>query len=198
MSSCEKDQIVTPNDPSNNYYNSSCVLTSGTITELDASDYIVDPNSGTLSGNFVKFNFSQADIVVGENWDIAFRGTTIIVNGGESSNINQPVRTANAAVYIADGTMQSVLEVDTTSFLQDNSISPAIPDDFGFTGLGWCTYDMTSHVISPIAGKILVFRTHDNKYAKVEILNFYDVPLSSQYGGFYTFDYVLTGGSIYF
>ena len=71
-------------------------------------------------------------------------------------------------------------------------------DDFGFIGMGWCTYNQVTHVISPIAGKILVFRTHDNKYAKMEIKNFYDTPMTSPYGGFFTFDYVLTGGSTTF
>ena len=143
-------------------------------------------------------NFSSESIVTGDNWDVAFRGPTIIVNGGETSNTDQPNRTASAAVYIANGTMSTVTEVDVASLLQDNSTSPAIPDDFGFTGMGWCTYDMNTHVISPIAGKILVFRTHDNKYAKMEILSFYDNPMTSPYGGFYTFNYVLTGGSTTF
>ena len=190
--------FIMPNDPMNPYWNSSCALISGTITELDASNYNVDPNNGTLSGNFVKFNFSLESIVTGDDWDVAFRGTTIIINGGESSNIDQPNRTGNVAAYIATGTMESITEVDTSSLLQDNSISPVIPDDFGFTGTGWCIYDMNTHVILPISGKILVFRTHDNKYAKMEILNFYDTPMSSPYGGFFTFNYILTGGSLTF
>ena len=41
---------------------------------------------------------------------------------------------------------------------------------------------------------MLVFRTHDNKYAKIEILYFYDSPepqpLEGDYGSFYTFNYV--------
>jgi hypothetical protein len=48
--------------------------------------------------------------------------------------------------------------------------------------------------LSPTAGKVLVFRTHDNKYAKMEILYFYDTPnpIASEgdFGGFYTFNYV--------
>ena len=72
-------------------------------------------------------------------------------------------------------------------------------DDFGMTGMGWCSYSgPPMHTIMPISGKILVFRTHDGKYAKVDIKDYYDNPMTSQYGGFYTFDYVLTGGSITF
>ncbi len=40
----------------------------------------------------------------------------------------------------------------------------------------------------------MVFRTHDNKYAKMEIIYFYDSlnpdPSNGDYGGFYTFNYV--------
>jgi hypothetical protein len=40
----------------------------------------------------------------------------------------------------------------------------------------------------------LVFRTHDNKYAKIEIIYFYDslnpVTSDGDIGGFYTFNYV--------
>ena len=64
------------------------------------------------------------------------------------------------------------------------------PDDFGIMQMGWCVYDPLTNIVSPIAGKILVFRTHDNKYAKVEILNFYDELMTNIYGGFYTFNYV--------
>lgn len=186
--------VIMPNNPMNPYWNSACASIFGTINELNASNYTVDPVSGTLSGDFVKFSFEQADTVSSNNWDIAFRGTTIIVNGGESSNADQPDRLGNAAVYIADGTLDDITSIDTSLLVQDGSNTTAIIDDFGFTGMGWCTYNQTSHVITPVPGKVLVFRTHDNKYAKVEILNFYDTPMTSPYGGFYTFNYVYQSG----
>ena len=166
---------------------------STTITELDASDYLINFTDTSLSGEFVRFSFADSTVVTGDNnnWDVAFRGTTIIVNGGESSNVDQPDRTGNSAVYIADGTMQSVAEVDATLLAKDNTTSPAIIDDFGFTGNGWCNYSgPPHHIVSPIAGIILVFRTHNNKYAKMEVLNFYDTPMTKPFGGFYTFNYV--------
>lgn len=185
FTSCKKDSnepIILPP--------SVAASIEGTINELNASNYSVNPVSGTLSGDFVRFSFETADTVSGDNWDVAFRGTSIIVNGGVSSNADQPNRTGNAAVYIADGTLQDITSVDSSLLVQDSTNSTAIIDDFGFTLTGWCAYDQTTHVITPIAGKVLVFRTHDNKYAKVEILNFYDTPMTSAYGGFYTFNYV--------
>lgn len=191
--------IIMPNDPMNPYWNSGCGTITGTINELNASNYSVDPQSGTLSGDFIKFNFEVADTVSGDNWDVAFRGTTIIVNGGASSQADHPDRLGNAAVYIIDGTLDDITSVDTSLLMQDGTTSTAIIDDFGFTGMGWCTYNQSTHVITPIPGKVLVFRTHDNQYAKVEILNFYDTPMTSPYGGFYTFNYVYKkGGGIEF
>ena len=164
------------------------------FVELNASQYDVNILDSLVTGKFEKFSFSEGDTVIHENWDVAFSGTTIIVNGGDSYSVNQPERTGNAAVYIATGVMSDIRTVDLSKLEQDNTSGPAIVDDLGISGNGWASYDMSSHILSPIAGKVLVFRTHDNKYAKMEILNFYDTPnpISSEgdFGGFYTFNYV--------
>ena len=169
-----------------------------TITELDAQpDSIIMGQFGpTVYGDYVKFSFSEGAVVNGDNWDVAFRSTSIIVNGGSSSHVSQPDRTGNAAVYIADGVMDSITTVDISLLSQDTDSSTAIIDDFGYMGLGWCSYNQVTHIISPIAGKILVFRTHDNKYAKIEILNFYDAAMTNPYGEFYTFNYELTNTDV--
>ena len=75
-----------------------------------------------------------------------------------------------------------------------NILTPYSSDDLGISGKGWASYDMSSHILSPIPGRILVFRTYDNKYAKMEIVYYYDSPdpqpSEGDYGGFYTFNYV--------
>ncbi len=196
----QTEMFVFPNDPANPYWNSGCNSIAGSINELDASNWIFDTSQGPFNpiatGSFIKFSFELGEVVQNDSiWDIAFRGPTIIVNGGQSSNIDQPFRTGNAAVYIADGTMKDIQSVELQNLIQDSITRPAIIDDLGFTGQGWCIYsgisdNFTTHYINPIPGKILVFRTHDNKYAKMEILNFYDNPITSLFGGFYTFNYV--------
>ncbi|MGY8989187.1 MAG: HmuY family protein, partial [Flavobacteriales bacterium] len=148
------------------------------------------PAPPTITGDYTKFSFSSGSVVVGDDWDVAFRSTSIIVNGGVASDTLQPTRSGNAAVYMIDGIMDDIITVDTSLLLQDGVTSTAIVDDFGQMQMGWCVYDQMTNIISPIAGKILVFRTHDNKYAKIEILNFYDAAMSNPYGGFYTFNYV--------
>ena len=165
-----------------------------TFVELNASQYDVNILDSLVTGKFEKFSFSEGDTVSHDNWDVAFSGTTIIVNGGDSYNVNQLERTGNAAVYIATGVMSDIRTVDLSKLEQDNLSGPTIIDDLGISGQGWASYDMDTHILSPIAGRILVFRTHDNKYAKMEIIYFYDSPnpqpLEGDYGGFYTFNYV--------
>ena len=165
-----------------------------TITELDAqaATFIpsLPPAPPTITGDYTKFSFAEGTVVEGDDWDVAFRSTSIIFNGGMASDASQPNRTGNAAVYIIDGTMESISSVDESLLLLDGATSTAIIDDMGIQQMGWCIYDIATNMISPIAGKILVVRTHDKKYAKIEILNFYDAAFSNVYGGFYTFNYV--------
>ena len=169
------------------------------VIELDASDFELNIADTSATGDFIKFSFSEGSIVTDEDWDVAFRGTTLIVNGGEKANNDQPGRTGDAAVYIATGSMSEINSVDTNSLLQDNSSGSAILnnimiDDLGVSGQGWASYSLSTHLFSPRAGRILVFRTHDNKYAKMEIIYFYDSlnpdTGSGDIGGYYTFNYV--------
>ena len=180
FTSCDPEPSVDP-------------IIDATITELDAQpDTLIMTNMGPIiEGDYVKFSFSSGSVVDGDDWDVAFRSTSIIVNGGVASDSLQPIRTGNAAVYLIDGIMDDIMTIDTSLLMQDGVTSTAIVDDFGQMQMGWCVYDQMTNIISPIAGKILVFRTHDNKYAKIEILNFYDDDIPQpNYGGFYTFNYV--------
>lgn len=147
-----------------------------------------------VSGQFTKFDFSSGQVTTSEtDWDIAFRGTTIIVNGGTSlGTTDEPDRNGNAAAYIANATFSSVTEINDASFLQDSSSGYAIASG---SGNGWYLYNPQAFLITPIAGKILVFRTRDNRFAKVEILSYYEnAPANPDVmvdeGRYYTFNYV--------
>ena len=80
-----------------------------------------------ITGDYTKFDFSTGMVTTDANeWDIAFRGTTIIVNGGSSTGTNdEPSRTGDAAAGIASGTFASVLSADI-SLTQDSDSGPAI------------------------------------------------------------------------
>ena len=146
-----------------------------------------------VSGEFTKFDFATKDTTnSATDWDIAFRGTNIIINGGESQGTtDEPERTGNAAAYIAEATFSEVTSVNTDSFVQDSKESLAIPSG---GGNGWYNYDRSRNLISPFPGRVLVIRTRDGKYAKVEIQSYYkDAPGSpdatTDEARYYTFSY---------
>ncbi len=145
-------------------------------------------------GPFTKFSFATGAITTSDTeWDIAFRGTTIAVNGGTITGTNdEPERNGNAAAHIATGTFASVLTAEGFTYAQDADTAFAIPTG---SDNGWYNYNFMTNVVSPIPGRILVVRTHDGKYAKVEFLSYYrDAPTSPDgfvdESRFYTFNYV--------
>ncbi len=142
-----------------------------------------------VSGAFTKFNFATGEITTSiTNWDIAFRGISIIINGGVSSGLtDEPVRNGEAGAYIATGTMATVTEVNTSLFVQDAADGFAIPTG---SGNGWYDYNSSTRKISPITGKILVFKTHNGKYAKMEILSYYKDSDNNNDSRYYTFNYI--------
>ena len=170
-------------------------IITATITELDATaETVTNTQFGLVcTGPFTKFSFSEGGEVQGDNWDIAFRNSKIIVNGGADSDTSQPSRTGNAAAYRIDGLMDQITSVNLALLKQDGDNAgmfgtTAIIDDQGqvfppaVEPLGWSLYNNDipqAPILEPLAGKIFVFRTHDNKYAKVEILNFYDNPMTN-------------------
>uniref|UniRef100_UPI00404912A3 HmuY family protein n=1 Tax=Gelidibacter sp. TaxID=2018083 RepID=UPI00404912A3 len=160
---------------------------SQTITNLYAPQ--LGGQGQPTSGEFAKFDFATGQATTSEtDWDIAFRGTSIIVNGGVSlGTTDEPNRSGNAAAYIATGTMASVAEVSVDSFIQDSETGYAITSG---SGNGWYNYNPANNQIDPIPGKVLVFRTRDGKYAKVEILSYYLDSDTSNEARYYTFNYV--------
>lgn len=146
-----------------------------------------------VGGPFAKFSFATGAVTTSDTeWDIAFRGTTIAINGGEVTGTDdEPARNGNAGASIASGTFASVTETSGLTFIQDadGAYAIAIGSDNG-----WYNYNPQVNQIAPIPGKVLVFRTHDDKYAKVEILSYYkDAPAqpdADSESRFYTFNYV--------
>jgi hypothetical protein len=148
-----------------------------------------------VGGAFTKFSFSKNEIVTTDHWDIAFRGTTIIVNGGTQIGItDEPTRTGIAAVSIVSSALDAVTVFPaSTTFAQDANATYAIPTG---SGNGWYSYNQTTNTISPIAGKVFVLKMHDGKYAKFEILSYYKdapaTPNATSLGRYYTFKFVVT------
>ena len=110
-----------------------------------------------ISGAFTKFDFDTGMETDSEtDWDIAFRASDIIVNGGASmGTTDEPDRTGDAGAYIATGTMEEITEVDIDLLTQDSESGYAI---ISGSGNGWYTYSgAPTFLITPTPGKILSF-----------------------------------------
>lgn len=181
--SCSKDDDVPEPDP----------IQTEEVSNLHA------PQTGgqgqPVGGDFTKFDFETGAVTTSDtDWDIAFRGTTIAVNGGSATGTDdEPERTGDAGAIIVSGTFASVTTADGLTFSQDADGNFAIPTG---SDSGWYNYNFQTNIVSPIPGKVLVFKTTDGNYAKVEILSYYEgAPANpdpnTDAGRYYTFDYVL-------
>ncbi|GCD77788.1 hypothetical protein JCM31826_12700 [Thermaurantimonas aggregans] len=165
--------------------------------EIRTATNIPAPQTGGMGqpvgGPFTKFSFEKGTVVDDDHWDIAFRGLTIIVNGGARIGINdEPDRTGVAAVSMVNGLLEEVKQAPAEStFRQDGPGTYAIPTG---SGQGWYNYDINTHLVFPIPGRIFVVRTHNGRYAKFEILSYYKDaparPTQESQSRFYTFRYV--------
>ena len=98
-------------------------------------------------------------------WDLAFKGTTIATNSGNSGP-------GGAGAFVFVGLFNDLKTIPAdSSFRIDNA-----PSAFAITtgsNRGWYVYDGINQLVTPIPGRVLVVRTASGKYAKVEILNYY-------------------------
>lgn len=91
-------------------------------------------------------------------WDFALRLTTFLVN----SHASGP---GNAGVIMQDGIFDNINTAPVSGYAYDTTAGQvAIKDG------SWYNYNSTTHSFVPIPGKVFVFRTADNRYAKMEVL----------------------------
>ncbi|PPK99055.1 HmuY family protein [Parapedobacter indicus] len=101
------------------------------------------------------FDFSAGKEVdsTSTTWDIKFDGTTLSFGNG-------------AEAQLVEGIFDNYVTAPSTGFSTEN-----------MAGSGtWYNYTATTdpqHAILPIPGKILVLKTHDDKYAKIELISYY-------------------------
>lgn len=167
-----------------------------------ATDVIADPNTGRdpntgqpISNNrFTLYDLDAGAIVLSSDeadaairardsastaWDIGFRGTTIIVNGGTSgpgegsaqlvTEAFVDVTDAPASGYIVDGSNTTCPTVETPGgTVPGSTLAICTGSDNG-----WYNYSPQQNLISPLAGRTIVLTTGEGDYAKVRILSYY-------------------------
>ncbi|MGR3812117.1 HmuY family protein [Jiulongibacter sp. NS-SX5] len=153
-----------------------------TISDLPANP------SDAPSANYTFFSFEDGVLSAADsassNWDLAFRSTTILVNGGNSGP-------GSAQAGVVDGVFSDFTEVPASLvWSTDSETAKAIPTG---SGNGWYSYNPTNHQITPLAGKVIFVKDSDGNYAKVEILSYYKgapaTPGADAVGRYYTFRY---------
>ncbi len=100
-------------------------------------------------------------------WDIALAGTTILVNGGTSGP-------GQGEAQIVNGAFDVLIEAPESGYATDGEAERAIPTG---SGNGWYTYTgfegNPPNAVLPLPGRIIVLRTAEGNYAKMEILSYY-------------------------
>ena len=133
------------------------------IQDLAAPNDVIDRTTGqvTQARPFVFFSLETQSIVTeAQDWDIAFKGTTIRVN-----------TTKNVRAALANGIFEELKEVPASAqFATDTPTTFAIPTG---SGAGWYNYNSATFTVTPIPGRILLFKTSKGNYVKMEILSYY-------------------------
>lgn len=175
------------------------------VVSTTISNLAADPSTGFnpttgapigSTGKFTFFSFKTGAVVnntdsATNKWDLGFRGTTIIVNSPTSGP-------GTSVVQIVSGIFDELNDAPADGYKSDDknaTIKYAIPTG---SGNGWYTATGgapgTPTIVKTIAGKIIVVKTADGRYAKMEILSYYkDAPPSptgTEPSRYYTFRYV--------
>lgn len=133
------------------------------IQDLAAPNDIIDRTTGqvTQARPFIFFSLETLSIVTeAQDWDIAFKGTTIRVNSAK-----------NVTAALANGIFEELKEVPASAqFATDTPTTFAIPTG---SGAGWYNYNSATFTVTPIPGRILLFKTSKGNYVKLEIMSYY-------------------------
>lgn len=103
----------------------------------------------------------------GTEWDLAFSGSTILTNSGVSGP-------GQGGAQIVAGLFDEFTAAPADGYDVDTADSLAIVSG---SGNGWYNYtgfEEPQHAIFPIPGRIIMLKTGEGNYAKVEIISYYE------------------------
>jgi hypothetical protein len=185
LASCKKDDAAAPAAP----VVSTTPAQSKTVTSLSAAGSTSTTGQPIPAKHYTFYSLADGKEIAytdsnSTKWDVGFRGTTLIVNGGSSGP-------GQGGAQIYSGLFADLKTALPTGYAVDAATGLAIPTG---SGKGWYTYDATTHLVSPIAGKVIALRTATGKYAKLEVQSYYKdapaTPTATTPSGYYTFRYV--------
>lgn len=163
---------------------------------MKVEDLAADPFTGTTEGGrpiasnrYVFYSLRDNMLLstkdsLGSEWDIALRGTSILINAGTSGP-------GDGQAQVVQGAFEDIVTPPASGFTIDKAEGPAIPES---SGAGWYNYNPDAMVVTPIPGRVLIIRTGDgNRVAKLRILSYYkdspETPTAADEARYYTFEY---------
>ncbi len=171
FTACKKDEATLINTTNDGTFK---VFTQGKVTTVQnlIADTIIGltPIGQPYGANKFTFFSLENNVLVASSdsasnrWDIAFRGTTILTNSGNSGP-------GTGGAFVQIGTFNALPAVPTDSVFKTDA-APVYAITTG-SGKGWYNYDGANNLITPLPGRVLVIRTASGKYAKLEITNYY-------------------------
>ncbi len=183
LSACDSaDPVATP-------------LPARTASDVVADPATRDPNTGATiaTGRYTLYSLRDNRVVLSydnpvrtdsatTSWDLGFRGTSIIVNGGTSGP-------GQGAATVAVGLFDAFTAVpDSVTLRVDGAAASVCPGTNTPGGMvpgtpraictgsnnGWYNYNQPQNLIAPIPGRTILVRTADGRgYAKVQIQSYY-------------------------
>ena len=176
-----------------------------------STDPLVPPTRPTQKKKYTFFSFKTGQVIAiadsskSTAWDIGFRSTSIIVNGGTSGpgvggvivqqGIFANIKTAPLIGYVQDA-YNSITKSGTFAISSSPLASGAIATNQWWYNSG----TNQSTIVSSIAGQVFIIKTADGRYAKMEISSYYKgapvvVNNRSDLDRYYTFRYVYQPGN---
>lgn len=148
FASCKKDEVKPPEET--------------IIIKTDS----IRVNMNMRAGPHTFFSLKDGQIVANSDsnstkWDFGMRFVNIIIN----SHASGP---GTAGVITQKGIYDNFMNAPETGYAYDTTANKTAID--AGTKTGWYNYDEATHNFDPKAGMFFVFKTSDNKYAKLEML----------------------------
>ena len=146
------------------------------FSQGDAVKKVQDLNAAdkTVYYNLEKGIAVDAADTLKTGWDISFQRTKI------------ELQAAACGQLLENSAFEKIAQAPSTGYLPGRA---AIPNG---SGKGWYLYNMDNHIISPIAGKVILVRAASGKYYKLVIDSYYKQGADGS-SGYYTFRFAEIG-----
>lgn len=170
--------------------NASEPVVAARVTDLPSDPFVAFVEGRPVGAGVYTFYSLREDRIVAREdsattqWDVAFKGTTILVNGGTSGP-------GQGEGQIVETTFADVTEAPATGYSADSANGPALGTG---SGQSWYSYNPATQVLTPTPGRVLVLKTADGRYAKMNMVSYYEgapaEPTATSTARYLTFDLV--------